>query len=212
LDNNPNTFITDYLHVANHSDDKSVHSVSGTSGDTITDGMAFTLSYPFYNFSDYIVPGTGATGIFRVTGKGLTAPREGVQLDDYYKSEPTDTLCALRYPASGSSTYKVVFFAYPFEAVPQSGTSPNNSSALMGRILGWFGLGRSTPSYLHGDANGDFLIDLSDVVFLINYLYKADVPPNPVEAGDVNCDGHVDLGDVVYLIDYLYKNGSPPPC
>jgi hypothetical protein len=212
LDNNPNNFITNYLHVASHTDDKSVQSVTGISGDTISEGMAFTLSYPFNNFSDWLVPGEGATGIFLSTGKGSTLPREGVQLDQDYSKASIDSFCAIRYPASGPSTYKVVFFAFSFEAVPQSGPSPNNSYTLMRRIMSWFGLGRTTPSFLHGDVNGDFVIDLGDVVSLIGYLYKDDVPPNPLEAGDANCDGHVDLGDLVYLISYLYRGGDPPPC
>jgi hypothetical protein len=65
--------------------------------------------------------------------------------------------------------------------------------------------------YLAGDANHDGVIELSDVVYLLNYLFKGDDPPEPLEAGDVNCDGIVDLGDVVYLLSFLFK-GGPPPC
>jgi len=211
-DNNPNTFITNYLHVAGYTEDGGVHSVSGMSGDTISDGMSFTLSYPFYNFSDCISPGTGATGIFSQTGKASPAFGEEVPLDRLSGTGTTGLLdsCALRYPASGQSAYKVVFFTFPFEAVPLGGAEPNNGKTVMERILGWFGL--SKPSFLHGDANGDQVIDLADVVFLINYLYKGDIPPNPLEAGDANCDGNVDLADVVYLINYLYKGGPAPPC
>lgn len=72
------------------------------------------------------------------------------------------------------------------------------------RILG--------SDYIHGDVNGDGLINLGDVVYLISYQYKGGPPPNPLLAGDVNCNGGVDLGDVVYLITYQYKNGPPPPC
>jgi hypothetical protein len=63
-----------------------------------------------------------------------------------------------------------------------------------------------------GDANGDGVIDLGDVVYLITYLYKSGPAPSPLLAGDANCSGAVELGDVVYLITYLYKGGPPPPC
>ncbi len=63
-----------------------------------------------------------------------------------------------------------------------------------------------------GDANGDGVTDLGDVVYLINYIYRDGSPPDPLAAGDVNCDGIVNLGDVVYLINYLFKNGPPPSC
>ncbi len=62
-----------------------------------------------------------------------------------------------------------------------------------------------------GDVNEDRVIDVGDIVYLINYLYRAGVGPTPLEAGDGNCDGMIDVGDVVYLVNYLYKQG-PPPC
>ena len=65
---------------------------------------------------------------------------------------------------------------------------------------------------LRGDANGDGVRDLGDVVYLITYLYKNGPAPNPLLAGDANCSGEVELGDVVYLITYLYKGGPPPSC
>jgi len=63
----------------------------------------------------------------------------------------------------------------------------------------------------HGDANGDGKTDISDAVYLINYLFKERPAPEPLYAGDVNCDGEVTIADVVYLINYLLK-GGPPPC
>ena len=69
-----------------------------------------------------------------------------------------------------------------------------------------------SPSFLRGDANRDGSITISDVVYLINYLYNSGSPPSPLEVGNVNCDGTIDLSDVVYLIDYLFKGGPAPSC
>ncbi|MGB7062488.1 MAG: dockerin type I domain-containing protein [Candidatus Zixiibacteriota bacterium] len=66
--------------------------------------------------------------------------------------------------------------------------------------------------FLRGDANGDGVVEVGDVVYLINYLYRDGDPPVPTEDGDANCDGVVDVGDVVYLINYLYRDGDPPGC
>jgi hypothetical protein len=64
-----------------------------------------------------------------------------------------------------------------------------------------------------GDVTADGLINVSDVVYLINYLFVSGSPePIPIEAGDVNCDGKINASDVVYLINYLFVAGSPPPC
>jgi len=87
-------------------------------------------------------------------------------------------------------------------------TSPCLGTGQDGANIGAFGEGCS----LVGDANGDGVIDLGDVIYLINYLYKDGPAPDPLEAGDCNCDGVVNLGDVVYLINYLFKGGPPPGC
>jgi hypothetical protein len=199
--------------VAGHNDDEGVTAVSGVSGDTISNGMSFTLNYPFYNFSDHIFPDGEAAGIFYETSKESVMPRPGVQLDQYAgKSTNPLNYCALRYPASGPSVYKVAFFTYAIEAVPESQAYPNNRYTLMRRIMSWFGIGRSAPEYVHGDANSDQILDMADAVYLLNYLFKAEDPPVPLDAGDANCDGQVEIADVIYLLNYLFKNGPPPPC
>lgn len=63
-----------------------------------------------------------------------------------------------------------------------------------------------------GDANGDGNVSVSDVVYLINYLFKGGPVPVPWEAGEVNCDGNVSVSDVVYMINYLFKGGAPLIC
>jgi hypothetical protein len=62
-----------------------------------------------------------------------------------------------------------------------------------------------------GDVNGDRQIDITDVVYLINFLFIHGSAPDPIEHGDVNRDGKVNITDIVYLINYLFVDG-PPPC
>ncbi|MEW5924103.1 MAG: FG-GAP-like repeat-containing protein [Candidatus Zixiibacteriota bacterium] len=64
--------------------------------------------------------------------------------------------------------------------------------------------------YLNGDADGSWTINLLDVTFLINYLYKGGPSPEPLNSGDANCNLTVNILDVTYLINYLYKSGSAP--
>lgn len=61
-----------------------------------------------------------------------------------------------------------------------------------------------------GDIKRDGSVDLGDVVYLINYLFKDSLAPEPLRVADVNGDEAVDIGDVVYLVGYLYKSGPPP--
>lgn len=66
--------------------------------------------------------------------------------------------------------------------------------------------------YQCGNANSDEFINVADAVFLINYVFKGGLSPNPPEAGDANCDGWVNVADAVYLIGYVFKGGSEPCC
>ena len=106
------------------------------------------------------------------------------------------------------SDYQVVFFAFSFEAIPQSGADPNNAKTVMGRIMRWFGISKS---FSRGDVNKDGNVNSGDVVYLINYLFVGGPEPQPWKSGDVNCDGSISSADIVYLINYLFI-GGPPPC
>lgn len=76
----------------------------------------------------------------------------------------------------------------------------------------------TVPEYLHGDANRDGKKNVSDVIYLINYLFKGGPAPDPVNLGDVNfCKenppvqpGQPTVADVIYLVNYLFKGGKPP--
>lgn len=65
-------------------------------------------------------------------------------------------------------------------------------------------------AYSCGDANGDSQPNVGDAVFLVNYVFKNGLSPDPVCAGDANGDGRTDIGDAVYLINFVFKNGPPP--
>ena len=67
-------------------------------------------------------------------------------------------------------------------------------------------------AFMCGDANGDDNINILDITFLINYLYKSGPAPDPMDAANVNNDAGVNLLDVTYLINYIYKSGSEPSC
>jgi hypothetical protein len=75
----------------------------------------------------------------------------------------------------------------------------------------WATLKYVTITFRHGDPNGDGNLNVSDVIYTINYLFKGGAAPYPFLAGDANCDGNVNVSDVIYLINYLFK-GGPPPC
>ncbi len=65
---------------------------------------------------------------------------------------------------------------------------------------------------LCGDANSDNGVNILDVTFLINYLYKEGPPPLNADLADANGDGTINILDVTILVNFLYKSGPPPQC
>jgi len=62
-----------------------------------------------------------------------------------------------------------------------------------------------------GDVDGSPGVFVSDLTFLVDYLFKSGVAPDPYEAGDVDCESNVNVADLSYLVDYLFR-GGPSPC
>lgn len=67
------------------------------------------------------------------------------------------------------------------------------------------------PSALCGDVNGDGLVNITDAVYLINWIFNGGPAPSPLWTGDVNLDELIGITDAVYLIQFIF-NGGPEPC
>jgi hypothetical protein len=68
----------------------------------------------------------------------------------------------------------------------------------------------TAPAYVWGDANGGGDVEVGDIVYLVNYLYKSGPAPVPSQCGDPNDDCVVNVADIVYLLNYLYRGGNAP--
>ncbi len=66
--------------------------------------------------------------------------------------------------------------------------------------------------YTCGDANADTDVNISDAVYIINYIFAGGNPPDPYDAGNVNCDETVNVSDAVGIVNYIFAPGSPAPC
>ncbi len=63
-----------------------------------------------------------------------------------------------------------------------------------------------------GDINFDGSIDLLDIQFMINYLYKGGAEPLLLDAVDTNNDNIINILDIIFIINYKFKDGPPPIC
>jgi hypothetical protein len=65
--------------------------------------------------------------------------------------------------------------------------------------------------YLCGDADGTGLVNVSDAVFLISYIFGGGPEPVPLLSGDLDCNDLVNVSDAVYIVAYIF-GGGPEPC
>lgn len=62
-----------------------------------------------------------------------------------------------------------------------------------------------------GDANNDNSVNVSDAVYIINYVFASGALPLPVLAcGDANGDGSINVSDAVFIINYVFVGGGSP--
>jgi len=68
---------------------------------------------------------------------------------------------------------------------------------------------------MRGNVDGDpsDQVNIADLTYLVDYLFRGGQPPPCPEEGDVNGDGNTNVADLTYLVDYLFRGGpQPPPC
>lgn len=55
------------------------------------------------------------------------------------------------------------------------------------------------------------IIDISDLVYLIDYQFRNGPEPECFDAANIDGEGVIEVTDAVYFIDYQFRNGPPPP-
>lgn len=66
--------------------------------------------------------------------------------------------------------------------------------------------------FMFGDADFSGIVNISDAVYLINYIFAGGPAPHPIKlVGDADCNGAISISDAVYIINYIFS-GGPAPC
>ncbi len=70
--------------------------------------------------------------------------------------------------------------------------------------------GNEKQKFIRGDADFNGLLELTDVIVSLGYLFKGEEAPPCLDALDVNDLDNLDLTDQIYLLEFLFLTGRPP--
>ena len=70
----------------------------------------------------------------------------------------------------------------------------------------------SIDPFICGDMNNDNVgPDITDLLYLVEFMFNFGPPPPEVETMDIDDDGICDISDLLYFVDYFFVPGSPSP-
>lgn len=64
--------------------------------------------------------------------------------------------------------------------------------------------------FRRGDTNSDKVVDLSDGIFTLNFLFLGGESPECADALDTDESGALDISDGIFLFNYLFLGGGRP--
>ena len=64
--------------------------------------------------------------------------------------------------------------------------------------------------FLRGDVDQSGLVDITDPILVLNYLFLGGDTPTCLDAADVNDTGKVDISGAILLLNFLFLGGQPP--
>jgi aminopeptidase N len=106
---------------------------------------------------------------------------------------------------TGNPTYAATFY---YNAKVTDSDSPAKSQTVDFTHV----IKRAAALPICGDANADGRIDITDVVYLIAYIFSGGPAPTPTLRGDADCNASIDISDAVFLVNYVFSGGQTPHC
>lgn len=65
--------------------------------------------------------------------------------------------------------------------------------------------------FRRGDCDADSVLNITDAVFLLEYLFRGGGSPRCQDACDANDDGKPDITDAIFVLNHLFLGGDAPP-
>jgi hypothetical protein len=67
------------------------------------------------------------------------------------------------------------------------------------------------PTFLRGDASQDGILNISDPINVLAFLFLGSVTPTCPDALDADDNGALNITDAIYTLNFLFVGGKPPP-
>jgi hypothetical protein len=152
---------------------------------------------------------TDASGNTYVTGYGYQQLAEDDRATDYV---------TIKYDTNGNPNWIKRFDGTAQSqdrsmaiAIDQSGCAFVTGGSMTGTGAYEIATIKYRPSSpICGDVDGSGAVNISDVVYLLAYIFQGGSPPLPLSTGNVNCDQGINISDAVYLILFIFSGGLPP--
>jgi len=80
-----------------------------------------------------------------------------------------------------------------------------------GQLCIVFGGPEQEIPFIRGDSNLDTLLDLTDPVYTLSFLFLGGETPSCPDASDSDDDGEVSVTDVIYSLNFQFLGGPRPP-
>lgn len=108
-----------------------------------------------------------------------------------------------KWDAPNSNVGQITFYASGLAANGNNSTGGDNTYATSES---------SVAPLICGDIDGNGSVDVADLTFLVDFLFRAGPPPPAMETANVDGDNGVNVADLTFLVDYLFNGGSQPIC
>jgi hypothetical protein len=112
---------------------------------------------------------------------------------------PAAPVTAVRFSAPGS---------YVIELEVDDGAADDNLDTAEVEVTV---MGIGGPGFRRGDADGSGIVDITDAIFVLSFLFLGGPTPDCLDAADADDSGTVDITAAIYSLTFLFLGGPAPP-